>query len=257
MNDPITIEDLSAFLDDELPDDRRAAVIAALASDDALRAAYDALAWTAGVVAAAPLPEPPSGWLLRLPAEARATRRPTIRARWAHRPRASVLTSLAALLALAAGLAAAVATGRLVGPGAGDGASWLAAGGPASESAIDGLPTEAGAAAPDAGEAAVTEQAAARSGAPSETPGDEGEAAHEPADDDSPRDAATKAPSTRQPPPLDASGRPLGGDGAPSIAGPPGERSAASRASAVAATIAVLLMALAVLAATAAWRERR
>lgn len=98
MNDPITLDDLSAYLDDELPPGRRAAVEAALARDDGLRAALDALAWTAGVVARAPLPELPAGGTLRLPDAARGAR--PVGARM--RPRWYAAAGLAAAVAVAA-----------------------------------------------------------------------------------------------------------------------------------------------------------
>lgn len=68
MTQPVTQEELSALLDDALPPGRAAEVEARLAEDPALRAEYEALARTVALYRGTPLPEPPPGPPLLLPA---------------------------------------------------------------------------------------------------------------------------------------------------------------------------------------------
>lgn len=292
MNDPITLEDLSALLDDELPEARRAAVLAALAGDDALRAAYEALAWTAGVVDAAPLPEPPAGYALGLPLGEAARprgRRHGGPSRW---PALGAAT-LAASLALAAGLAAALAGGLVPGP--------FHAPAPAEQdSAINGLdrrangprPRTDAVAQPEVGVSeAVGEPIALREDMAPATPraalgvepSDGGDAPGEPAaaadeaaaeggGDAAVEQAAGSAYRARE------TDMPVGGDAEPGQAAPASAAAPATGASASSAdgaepaagqargeapsratlaAAAALLAALALLAAAAAWRSRR
>lgn len=68
MTQPVTQEELSALLDDALPPRRAAEVEERLAEDPALRAEYEALARTVALYRGTPLPEPPPGPPLLLPA---------------------------------------------------------------------------------------------------------------------------------------------------------------------------------------------
>lgn len=145
MNDPITLDDLSAYLDDELPPGRRTAVEAALARDGRLREALDALAWTAGVVASAPLPDVPVGGALRLP---EGERRAASGGAWA-RSRWRTPAALAAAVALAA-----------IGA-----ASWLGGPGGASREAAAPIQSATGVE-PAAGQRTGTADAEAEAGAP-------------------------------------------------------------------------------------------
>jgi len=100
MSQRIGIADLSAYLDDELPPGRRAAVEAALAADADLRAALDALSWTVAATRSAPLPPLPEGRSLRLPLEVDAAPRRAPRLSRAARGRPGALAILTAAAAV-------------------------------------------------------------------------------------------------------------------------------------------------------------
>jgi hypothetical protein len=87
MTEHIPLEDLSAWIDGELPPERRAAVERHLAGCAACRAELESLRWSVAFTAALPRAPLPPGASLRVPMEGRATPAGTGVRRWFGWPR--------------------------------------------------------------------------------------------------------------------------------------------------------------------------